>query len=134
MEHAHLRLDRPAALTAKLEAFLSAHTSETPFVAIDLDIVAERYVALTEALPQADVFYAVKANPARPILDLLVAAGSKFDVASRNEVQMVLDAGADPSRISFGNTIKKARDIAWAYQQGVRLFAFDAQEELAKLT
>lgn len=134
MEHAHLRLDRPAALTAKLEAFLSAHTSETPFVAIDLDIVAERYDALTEALPQADVFYAVKANPARPILDLLVAAGSKFDVASRNEVQMVLDAGADPSRISFGNTIKKARDIAWAYQQGVRLFAFDAEEELAKLT
>jgi len=131
---ARLPLDVPAVPTAKLEAFLSAHTTETPFVVIDSDIVAERYDALVEALPEADVFYAVKANPARPLLDLLVARGGNFDVASRNEIQMVLDAGADPSRISFGNTIKKARDIAWAFEQGVRLFAFDAEEELAKLT
>ena len=36
-------------------------------------------------------------------------------------------------RISFGNTIKKEKDIAWAYQQGVRLFAFDSEAELQKL-
>ena len=120
-------------LPAEWEAL--AQTHGTPFYLYDADVVMRRIRAVQEALQgQAQVYYAVKANPARPILDLLVAAGSKFDVASRNEVQMVLDAGADPSRISFGNTIKKARDIAWAFQQGVRLFAFDAEEELAKLT
>ena len=126
-------LDRPIAPTAKQEAFLSAHTMDTPFVVVDLDVVGERYDALVEALGEADIFYAVKANPAAAILALLVERGASFDVASRNEIEMVLAAGADPSRISFGNTIKKAKDIQWAYAQGVRLFAFDAEQELEKL-
>jgi ornithine decarboxylase len=42
-------------------------------------------------------------------------------------------AGVAVDRISFGNTIKKEKDIAWAYQQGVRLFAFDSEAELQKL-
>jgi ornithine decarboxylase len=41
--------------------------------------------------------------------------------------------GATSDRLSFGNTIKKERDIAFAYQTGIRLFAFDSEAELAKL-
>ena len=59
--------------------------------------------------------------------------GSSFDTASRGEIEMVIAAGATPRRISFGNTIKKQRDIAWAFEQGVRLFAFDSEAELRKL-
>src|SRR4029450_5227104 len=44
-----------------------------------------------------------------------------------------LAVGVDANRISFGNTIKKEKDIAWAYQQGVRLFAFDSEAEMLKL-
>ena len=36
---------------------------------------------------------------------------------------MVLAAGATPERISYGNTIKKERDIVRALGMGVRLFA-----------
>jgi ornithine decarboxylase len=123
--------------TRKLEDFLRANEHmnvlETPFVVVDLDVVAERYDSLRSALPVADVFYAVKANPANEILSMLVQRGSHFDVASPNEIDMCLSAGADPSVISFGNTIKKARHIADAYAKGVRLFAFDAEAELRKL-
>ncbi len=123
--------------TRKLEAFLRANEQmqvlETPFVVVDLDVVAERYDSLRVALPVADVFYAVKANPAPEILRMLVSRGSHFDVASPAEIDMCLAAGADPAVISFGNTIKKARHIADAYAKGVRLFAFDAEEELSKL-
>jgi ornithine decarboxylase len=123
--------------TRKLEEFLRANEHmnvlETPFVVVDLDVVAERYDSLRSVLPVADVFYAVKANPATEILSMLVKRGSHFDVASPNEIDMCLAAGADPSVISFGNTIKKARHIADAYGKGVRLFAFDAEEELRKL-
>ncbi len=123
--------------TRKLEAFLRANEQmqvlETPFVVVDLDVVAERYDSLRVALPVADVFYAVKANPAPEILRMLVSRGSHFDVASPAEIDMCLAAGADPAVISFGNTIKKARHIADAYAKGVRLFAFDAEEELGKL-
>ncbi len=118
----------------KQEAFLRSSEAETPYVVIDLDLVAERYDALRDALPEAEVFYAIKANPAAPILSLLAQRGSSFDVASPAEIDMALAAGAAPEQISFGNTIKKERHIADAFAKGVRLFAFDSEEELAKLT
>ena len=46
---------------------------------------------------------------------------------------MVLAAGATPERISFGNTIKKERDIARAYALGIRLFAVDCEAEVEKI-
>lgn len=118
--------------TPKLEVFLRGG-HETPFVVVDLDVVAERYAALREALPIADVYYAVKANPAPEILRLLVSRGSSFDVASLAEIDMCLAAGATPGQLSYGNTIKKQRHIRAAYDKGVRLFAFDSDDELRKL-
>jgi ornithine decarboxylase len=115
------------------EDFLSTSEHPTPFVVVDLDVVVERYRQLAEALPMAEIFYAIKANPAPQILELLVQLGSSFDVASPAEVDMCLSAGADPSRISYGNTVKKRRDIEYAYERGVRLFAFDCDAELDKL-
>ena len=108
----------------RIDEFLAQNTLPTPFVVVDLDIVADRYRKLVEALPAADVFYAIKANPAPQVLDLLVKLGSSFDVASPAEIDMCLAAGADPSRISYGNTVKKLVDIEYAYDKGVRLFAF----------
>jgi ornithine decarboxylase len=49
------------------------------------------------------------------------------------EIQLALDAGATPDRISFGNTIKKERDIARALELGVRLFAVDCEAEVEKI-
>ena len=68
------------------------------------------------------MFYAVKANPAPEVLALLAKLGSCFDTASIAEIEMVLAAGATPDRISYGNTIKKERDIARAFALGVRLY------------
>jgi hypothetical protein len=94
-----------------------------PCLVVDLDVVRENYHAFAKALPDTRVFYAVKANPAPEVLDLLARLGSCFDAASLTEVEQVLATGATPDRISFGNTIKKERDIARAYALGVRLFA-----------
>lgn len=124
---------QPGIPSSKLQQFLSAPTVETPFVVVDLDIVGERYDTLKAALPAADIFYAVKANPAAEVLKLVADRGGFFDVASPAEIDMALAAGATPDRISFGNTIKKQRHIADAYAKGVRLFAFDAEDELRKL-
>ncbi len=120
-------------MTDKIVRFLEEAQPATPCLVVDLDVVAESYRSLREALPLARVFYAVKANPAAPILDRLCVLGSNFDTASRGEIEMCLAAGASAERISFGNTIKKERDIAFAYQAGVRLFAFDSEAELIKI-
>ena len=127
--------DDPATSShARIRRFVSDREPSTPCLVVDLDIVAERYRALADALPGTAIFYAIKANPHPAILRLLVRLGSSFDVASRAEVDAVLAAGATPERISFGNTIKKRADIADAHARGVRLFAFDSIEELDKLS
>ena len=46
---------------------------------------------------------------------------------------MALAAGATPDRISYGNTIKKERDIARAFALGIRLFAVDCAAEVEKI-
>jgi len=67
------------------------------------------------------------------VLKLLAGLGSCFDTASVAEIEMVLAAGAAPDRISYGNTIKKERDIARAFALGVRLFAVDCKAEVEKI-
>jgi ornithine decarboxylase len=119
--------------TKKIRDFL-AERRATPYVVVDLDLVADNYRKLKDAVPQAGIYYAVKANPAPEILDTLAKLGSSFDTASVNEIDMALRSGVAADRISFGNTIKKQADIAAAYARGVRLFAFDSEAELEKLS
>jgi len=119
--------------TAKIERFIREHAPATPFLVVDLDVVEQQYLELRAQLATAEIFYAVKANPAPEIISRLIGLGSSFDVASPSEVELLLSLGADPARLSYGNTIKKRRDIAFAYQRGVDLFAFDSEGELDKL-
>ncbi|RCL01691.1 MAG: ornithine decarboxylase [Candidatus Tokpelaia sp. JSC085] len=106
---------------------------EGPCLVVDLEVIRENYLGFERALPQSRIFYAVKANPAPEILRLLVSLGSCFDTASVAEIEMVLEAGAAPNRISYGNTIKKERDIVRAHALGVSLYAVDCIEEVEKI-
>ncbi len=112
---------------------LENHQDDGPCLVVDLDVVRGNYLGFAKALPDTRVFYAVKANPAPEVLSLLAGLGSCFDAASIPEIEMVLAAGATPDRISYGNTIKKERDITRAYALGVRLFAVDCQAEVEKI-
>jgi ornithine decarboxylase len=120
-------------MTPKIARFLVDHEPATPCLVLDIDRVAENFRALTRALPLARIYYAVKANPAQPILRRLVDLGSRFDAASFEEIEDCLQAGAAPEAISFGNTIKKVSAIRAAHEAGVSMFAFDCAEELDKL-
>jgi len=121
------------AMTPKITHFLLEQRPVTPCLVLDVDRVEANFLALQHALPLARIYYAVKANPAAPVLRRLVKLASNFDAASYEEVAACLDAGARPEAVSFGNTIKKASAIRLAYERGVSLFAFDSAEELAKL-
>jgi ornithine decarboxylase len=126
-------VDHSTTLNVKIARFIQETQPTTPCLIIDVDMVERAYNALRRTLPLTHVFYAVKANPSVPMMQRLVALGSNFDCASPNEIKLCLDLGVSPDRISFGNTIKKQRDIASAYAQGVRLYAFDSEPELQKL-
>jgi len=120
-------------MNTKIAAFLRIHAPATPCLVLDVDTVEANYRKLLSALPAARIYYAVKANPAAPILDRLAGLGSSFDAASWEEIEACLAAGAAPDSISFGNTVKKESAIKAAFAAGVTMFAFDSEPELKKL-
>src|SRR5690606_16314474 len=83
---------------------------------------------------KGDVFYAVKANPSPWVIEALAANGvTSFDVASVPEIELVSQF-APGSRMAFMHPVKSRRAIAQAYfDHGVRTFALDTHEELAKI-
>lgn len=117
----------------KISRYLAENPVETPALIVDLAGVRQKFRELRQAFPEAACHYAVKANPAMPILKLLVQEGSFFDIASPQELHMVLEAGATPDQVLYSNTIKKPSEIRAAYEAGVRLFGFDSIMELEKL-
>jgi len=120
-------------MTDRIRAFLRDRRPDGPCLVVDLDVIRDNYLNFARAMPDSRVYYAVKANPAPEVLKLLAGLGSSFDCASLAEIDMALAAGAAPDRISYGNTIKKERDIAAAHGRGIRLFAVDAHEEVDKV-
>jgi len=120
-------------MTHKVAQFLADRQPATPCLVLDVDRVEANFRALRDTLPLARIYYAVKANPAMPILERLVGLNSYFDAASIEEIDSCIEAGARPAAISYGNTIKKVSAIQRAHAAGVSMFAFDSEEELLKL-
>lgn len=114
-------------------AYIAANFFDKPTLVISRDRVSAQYDALHAGLGAAHIHYAVKANPAPELIRMLVKKGSGFDAASRQEIELCLSQGARPENISFGNTIKRASDIAFAASAGVTLFAADSEAELDKI-
>ncbi len=81
-----------------------------------------------------DVFYAVKANPSRWVIETLVKAGvNAFDVASMAEIELVRSVMPE-ARLAFMHPVKSRSAITRAYfDHGVRTFALDSHEELQKI-
>jgi ornithine decarboxylase len=121
-------------MTHRVREFIRRENLPSPCLVVDLDAVRSNYRRFEACLPGTEVFYAVKANPAPEILSALAEMGSNFDCASVPEIRMALAAGATPTRISYGNTIKKERDVAAAFALGVGLYAVDCIEEVMKVS
>ena len=121
----------PAA--SPLVDYIRSRDFDRPTLVIHRDTVARQYRALKSGLGRAHIHYAVKANPAREVIETLISEGSHFDAASRGEIELCLGLGAAPSTISFGNTVKRAADIAFAHGAGITLFAADSEMELEKI-
>ena len=110
--------------------FLERENPATPCLVINMETVRDRLEEFHREFLGFRICYAVKANPARSVVKAIVDGGAHFDVASVAEIDLCLAEGADPRSISFGNPIKKAKDIAYAWSLGVREFVSDSIEDI----
>ena len=74
--------------------------------------------------------YAVKANASRELLRVIAAEGIGADVGSYGELQLALDAGFSPSRITFSGVGKRDDEMEFALKQGIMAFNVESAEEL----
>lgn len=104
-----------------------------PVLILDLDIVRQKYDRFKAAMPGIGAHYAVKANPDLRVLEALKGQGSKFEIASIQELDLLLSIGVDISTVHYSNPVKPSSFIKYAASKGVRWFAFDSKEELVKI-
>ena len=118
----------PAEITAL------AREHGTPLYLVSRRRIVENYRRLDAALPAAQIFYAVKANPQAEILATLAGIGAGFDVASKGEIIAALAAGADPREdLIFADTVKDPKQIAYAAGIGLDDFTFDNESEITQI-
>jgi ornithine decarboxylase len=81
----------------------------------------------------ANTIAAVKCNPDPEVIRLLAALGTGFDCASKAEIDQVLKAGVDPSRIIYAQPCKTKSYVRHAARNGVKQMTFDNADELHKI-
>ena len=76
------------------------------------------------------ICYAVKANSNIGILNVMAKLGSGFDIVSQGELERVLAAGGDASKVVFSGVAKSRAEIMRALEVGIRCFNVESIAEL----
>ena len=79
------------------------------------------------------ICYAVKANSNIGILNVMAKLGSGFDIVSQGELERVLAAGGDASKVVFSGVAKSHQEIARALEVNIRCFNVESEAELLRI-
>ncbi|MCG7590557.1 MULTISPECIES: diaminopimelate decarboxylase [Halomonadaceae] len=107
----------------------------TPCYVYSKATLERHFRAYTEALgghPHL-ICYAVKANSNLAVLGLLARLGAGFDIVSVGELERVLKAGGDPSKVVFSGVAKQPQEMARALEVGIKCFNVESRPELERL-
>ena len=79
------------------------------------------------------ICYAVKANSNIGILNVMAKLGSGFDIVSQGELERVLAAGGEASKVVFSGVAKSRAEIMRALEVGIRCFNVESIAELHRI-
>lgn len=105
----------------------------TPLMVVSRNQVKSNYDLLIKHIPGIKVHYAVKSNPDKYILQQLIESGSRFDVASDGEIELLAELGVESDRIVYANPVKTWSGLNVAKKIGVRKMTFDSDVEVEKM-
>ncbi len=112
-----------------------AETYGTPLYVYSRATLERHWHAFDQALSGRPhlVCYAVKANSNLAVLNILARLGSGFDIVSAGELQRVIKAGGDPSKVVFSGVGKQPEEMQLALKHGIRSFNVESEQELLTL-
>ena len=117
-----------------IKNIIESRASLNSFFLIDIGAIFRRYKLWMRNMPRVKMFYAVKCNPDKLLLNTLVDLGTGFDVASKMEISTVRELGVDPNKIIFANPVKEINSITFAQTEGICKMTFDSEDELKKIS
>ncbi|MBY8164483.1 type III PLP-dependent enzyme [Vibrio fluvialis] len=103
-----------------------------PLLMLDCDIIRQQYRALSSALPNVTLHFALKPLPHPVVVRTLLQEGASFDLATTGEVELVAQEGVPAERTIHTHPIKRDADIRDALAYGCNVFVVDNLNELAK--
>jgi ornithine decarboxylase len=107
---------------------------QTPFFLFSTRKVLREYRRFQKCFPGATVYYAMKANSERKILEALADGKAGFEAASACELKLLQTLKVSPKRIIYGSCVKPAEQIAEFHSYGVDKYAADSFAELNKIS
>jgi diaminopimelate decarboxylase len=133
MDHFSYRNDRLFAESVALSVI--AEQVGTPCYVYSRAMIEQRWHAFDDAFEEHDhlLCYAVKANSNLGVLSLLARLGCGFDIVSGGELERVLRAGGDPSKVVFSGVGKSEDEIRRALEVGIYCFNVESETELVRL-
>ena len=107
----------------------------TPCYIYSRAMVESQWLAFDQAFGGREhlVCYAVKANSNLAILNVLARLGSGFDIVSGGELERVLRAGGEPSKVIYSGVGKTVREIGRALEAGIHAFNVESEAELEQI-
>ena len=107
----------------------------TPTYVYSRAYLEQQFLSYQQALTGRDhlICYAVKANSNIAVLNVLARLGAGFDIVSRGELERVLAAGGDPSKVVFSGVAKTASEMRFALETGIHCFNLESEAELEVL-
>ena len=108
----------------------------TPLYVYSRTAMLEALSGYQRALAGRDhlICYAMKANSNLAVLQTFARAGCGFDIVSGGELERVLAAGGDPSKVVFSGVGKTRTEMARALEAGVACFNVESESELELLS
>lgn len=79
------------------------------------------------------ICFAVKSNSNIALLNVIARLGSGFDIVSQGELERVIAAGGEPSKVVFSGVAKSHAEIARALEVGIRCFNVESLSELKRI-
>ena len=128
----HTKITSKATIQKAFE-FVKYTDCEPPYLLMDKGKVRQKVHAIGRHIRNAEVFYAVKANPDIEILKLINSLGMGFEIASEGEMSVLESIGVRADRMITSNPVKSFRFLRMAAETGVNHFAFDSEAEIQKL-
>ena len=116
-----------------IQLILEKNNPTTAFYIINLGEIIRQLKLWRELFPYIAPKYAVKCNPNPVICQLLGLLGVGFDVASKNEINLVKDYVNDINNVVYANPHKEWSSIQYARSTDVDYAVFDSEYELQKI-